>query len=435
MQHSSPAQSANHAEQLSERVKSLKLPRTPSRRSTNWIPWLLTVVFASTSLYLSLRSTSPEGQQSLKHSNQDGSSAEVLNPGNTSSQESQPSGIGNSSGRENSSASKILLESKGWVIPQQQILVSPQVSGRVVQLNFEEGQRVQQGEVLAVLDDTEYKAEYERALADVKVAQERLTEALEGNRPEEISQAEAELEEAKAQLAQAESVLKRRRELFERGILTAQELEDAVSQHDALKARVNRLSAALILMRAGPRIERKRQAEAELQRAQAELVRAKWRLDNTIIYAPIDGTILKKNAELGNLVNPIAFNGSFSLCEMADLTRLEVELNIQERDISRIFKGQFCRIRADALPEMSYEGYVSRRLPIADRAKSAIPVRVRIIIPPDDEGRYLIPEMGATVTFYSNMYGSEPNTLAPQAADHGAPDTKFVKSLSPQDNP
>ena len=64
---------------------------------------------------------------------------------------------------------------------------------------------------------------------------------------------------------------------------------------------------------------------------------------NCTIRAPISGTILKKNAEEGNIVNPIAFNGSFSLCDMADLSDLEVDLSIQERDIARIFPGQKCK--------------------------------------------------------------------------------------------
>lgn len=127
--------------------------------------------------------------------------------------------------------------------------------------------------------------------------------------------------------------------------------------------------------------------------------KAEWRLNNCTIVAPISGTILKKNAEKGNIVNPIAFNGSFSLCELANLADLEVELLIQERDISKVFKDQECKIRAEAYPEREYKGFVSRLMPIADRAKGAIPVRVKISIPAEEEGVYLKPEMGAVVSF------------------------------------
>ena len=94
--------------------------------------------------------------------------------------------------------------------------------------------------------------------------------------------------------------------------------------------------------------------------------------------APISGTILKKNAEEGSLVNPIAMQGFFSLCEMADLSDLEVELTIQERDISKISKGQKCQGSGRGLSRRVYEGYVSRLMPTADRAKGAIPVRVKV---------------------------------------------------------
>jgi multidrug resistance efflux pump len=129
------------------------------------------------------------------------------------------------------------------------------------------------------------------------------------------------------------------------------------------------------------------------------LAKAEWRLGNCIIRAPISGTILKKNAEEGNIVNPIAFNGSFSLCDMADLSDLEVDLTIQERDISKVFKGQKCKVRAEAFPDRVYDGYVSRLMPIADRAKGAIPVRVKVTVPAEEEGVYLKPEMGALVSF------------------------------------
>jgi HlyD family secretion protein len=157
------------------------------------------------------------------------------------------------------------------------------------------------------------------------------------------------------------------------------------------------------LMRIGPREERKEQARAELKQAEAELAKAEWRLGNCTIRAPISGTILKKNAEEGNIVNPIAFNGSYSLCDMADLSDLEIDLNIQERDISRVRQGQECRVRAEAYPERVYDGVVDRLMPIADRAKGAVPVRVKVTVPQDEEGVYLKPEMGAIVTFLNRQ--------------------------------
>ena len=143
--------------------------------------------------------------------------------------------------------------------------------------------------------------------------------------------------------------------------------------------------------------------------------KAKWKLDNCRIVAPIKGTILRKNAEKGNNVNPIAQVGTTSLCEMADLSDLEVELNIPERDIAVIRVGQRCSVRADAWPDRVYSGVVSRLMPIADRAKAAVPVRVKVTVPADEEGVYLKPEMNAKVVFLNGPLVAEPKSNQPDS--------------------
>src|SRR5262249_40556454 len=132
---------------------------------------------------------------------------------------------------------------------------------------------------------------------------------------------------------------------------------------------------------------------------EADLAKTQWRLDQCQILAPVTGTILTKKAEKGNIVNPIAFNISASLCDMADLADLEVDLSIQERDIAKVFAGQRCTVYAEPYRERMYDGVVSRLMPIADRAKGAVPVRVKLSVPKEEEGRYLKPEMGAVVSF------------------------------------
>src|SRR6516225_7577052 len=105
----------------------------------------------------------------------------------------------------------------------------------------------------------------------------------------------------------------------------------------------------------GARIEKIEAAWAEIEQAEADLDKAKWRLDNCTIRAPVSGTILTKKAEIGNLVNSLAFAGSLNLCEMADLSDLEVELSVEERDIAKVVKDQRCIVRAEAYPERVYE--------------------------------------------------------------------------------
>lgn len=301
------------------------------------------------------------------------------------------------------SKSEIALESKGYIVPAHQILVSPKVSGMILSLNIEEGRRVNKGDVLAILEAVDYDADVARAEATVRLAEERLREMENGNRPEEVQQAQAELAETEAQLKQLELEWKRMVDLRRNASISQQELEQAESSYEVMRQRAQRLSFRVKLLQLGERVERREMGRFELAQAQADLAKARWRQGNCTIRAPISGTILKKNAEEGNIVNPVAFNGSFSLCEMADLADLEVELDIQERDIGAVKVGQLCRVRNDAYPDRVYEGMVDRLMPIADRAKAAVPVRVKLRIPPEEEGVYLKPQMGAVVTFLNKM--------------------------------
>jgi multidrug resistance efflux pump len=277
--------------------------------------------------------------------------------------------------------------------------VSPEVSGRIIKLDVLEGQRVRAGQVLGEIESVQYTADLARAQATLELARQRLLELERGNRPEEIKQAEAELAELQAQLPSLEADWQRSQQLRQTRSISAQDYESAESLYRAMLRRIEKLKYALTLMQLGPRAERIAAARAEVEQADADLRKARWRLDNCLIRAPISGTILRKNAEQGNVVNPVAFNGSFSLCEMADLSNLEVELNIQERDVAKVFAGQACQVRAEAYPERVYQGVVSRLMPIADRAKGAVPVRVKLTVPAEEEGVYLKPEMGAEVVF------------------------------------
>lgn len=380
---------------LKDRVQSLRLP--PPGQSTGAgtkLPWLLLLGMTCVAGYL-LVMGSPIANSNGPTTKASGEAvaAAVVQPKPPKAEAGPASGP--------------VVEAKGYIIPEQQILVSPQVSGRVIELNFEAGQRIEKGFILAVLDNTEYQAEFERVSGQLEAARENLAELREGSRPDEIKQVQADLAESQTNLEQAERDYKRAKDLLTNGFGNKQDFETAQSQYQMLRKRVDKLAATTQLMIDGPRPERKRAAEAQVRQAEAEVRRAKWRLDNCIIVAPISGTVLKKNAELGNLVNPVAFNGSFSLCDMADLSKLEVELSIQEREISKVKKGQRCRVQPEAYMERSYDGVVSRLMPIADRAKGAVPVRVRLKVPADEEGQYLRPEMGAIVKFYADLVDDE----------------------------
>lgn len=380
---------------LSERVRSLRLPEQTvgTGASSQKLPWFLCAALAIAVILLGyhvLKSQSGSGNANS------GTATPASGAQSTQSAASAPSPDG-----------EIVLESKGYIIPAHQILISPKVTGMIVSLHVQEGQRVTKEAVLARLESVDYEAELNRAKATLALAKERLRELENGNRPEEIQQARAELAEAEAQRVQLEAEWKRAQDLIKSNALPASDFEISESKYYAMVRRLERLRFALKLMEEGARKERRDAARAEVKQAEADVTKAQWRLDNCTIRAPITGTILKKNAEEGNIVNPIAFNGSYSICEMADLSDLEVDLTIQERDVSRVSKGQRCKVRAEAYPDRVYEGVVSRLMPIADRAKGAIPVRVKLTVPAEEEGVYLKPEMGATVSFFQVAEGQK----------------------------
>jgi len=382
-------------------VKSLQLPRTPARRGIPWRGVAAVAIPILVGLWL------VKGDE---WSGRVAPSASVPGKSTDNAVANQPSSSTSSASanRDPSTATPpvaasgdVVLESKGYVIPAHQILVSPKVTGMVKELKLVEGMTVKEGDILAILESDEFQADYDRTQANLELARQRLRELENGTRPDEIKQAEAELAEARAQLVDLEPNYRRAQELRQKNIVTEREVQTAESQYTATMRRVDRLQLGLALLREGPRIERIDAARAEVKQAEADLTKTAWRLGNCTIRAPVSGTILKKNAERGNIVNPMAFNGSFSLCELADLSDLEIDLSIQERDVSRVFTGQKCRIRAEAWPERSYEGFVSRLMPIADRAKGAIPVRVKVTVPAGEQGQFLKPEMSAVVSFFA----------------------------------
>ena len=293
-----------------------------------------------------------------------------------------------------------ILDCKGYILPVQRVLVSPKVGGMVVKLYIREGSRVKKGEVLAELEDVDYKADFLHAQAAVETAQQQLTEA-ETSQPKEIGQSEAEIERAKVELAQWKADFERSRELYLKHALSKVEYESSSTKFRAAEQHLRSMDYALGLMRLSL-CQKVATAHAQLEEARADLIKVRWRLENCMVRAPSDGTILRKNAEEGNLVFPVAFNDTFSLCELANLSELEVELAIQERDIGKVRPGQRCKVRTEAYPDRLYDGIVSRLMPIADRRLSTIPVRVRITVPQEDEGTYLKPEMIAVVSLLGN---------------------------------
>jgi multidrug resistance efflux pump len=387
----------NSSASLNDRVRSLQLTGQPAAKPrTAVLPWALSVIL--------LLTTAAFGYRAYRV----GTLAPSTTAPATSDGNSAPD-VSTTPAAPTASSGEVVLQAKGYVVPAHQVQVSPKVGGMIKELNkkFEEGQFFQEGEVLAWLETDDYQADYDHALAARGAAEQRYKESL-CNRPEEIEAARNELRESEATLRQLELDLRRSERLVGTTAQSPKEYEQAKFTYDAMKRRVDRLRFAYDLMKKGPREEKQKATLADWEAAKADVVRAKWRLDNCEIKAPISGHILTKKAEKGNVVNPLAFSISASLCEMANLGDLEIDLSVQERDIARVEKGQPCTIMPEAFQNhepfrqrhpRGYEGKVIRLMPIADRSKGAINVRVKVQIPQDEIGKVLKPEMSVLVSF------------------------------------
>jgi len=409
-------------ESLDSRVRSLKIAksdRMANQGGIAWFPWSLSILLAALSGWLLLRDPNLSqflGQQAsdstvstIADSAKSGSNASRSQTAIESNESAAQDALGDSSSSDSSRSASandlvgkntLVLEARGYVIAKHQVLVSPQVSGRILKLNIEEGRLVEKGDILAQVDETEYRADLEQMRGTLMRSQAELAELEAGARPQELASSTADLQEQEEIIKQFESQFVRLKEALKSNSVSLAEFEVAQSSFYSTKRRIEKLRQNLDMMREGPRKERIDVARAAVIQAEANFSKSQWRLDNCTIRAPISGTILKKNAEEGNLVNPIAFNGSFSVCDIADLSDLEIDLNIQERDVSKVFAGQTCEVRSEAYPKRVYKATVSRLMPIADRAKGAIPVRVAVRVPENEEGIYLKPEMSAVVVFY-----------------------------------
>jgi multidrug efflux pump subunit AcrA (membrane-fusion protein) len=363
---------------LSDRVRSLRLPDQSGRSpASSRLPWLLCLALAGISGYLGYRlSTAPQP------SDDDSAPAPTASASALSAGEAPPA-RGMTSG--------------GFIIPVRRVQVSPKVGGQAIRMFFVEGQFVKKGEPLAIIDPKKYEYAFRRMEAAAEQAKAEYEKAKNGWRAEEKNQAENSWREAIENRDQLKDELERLRRA--RNAASPEDLVKAESRLMQAGLRAQQLHEVFLMMKRGSRQEDIDKAYHSWKNAEAMRDDMKYDLDNTVVVAPVDGTILKKYAEEGNMVRPEAFsNGlSASLYDMANLKELEVDIDVPERDIELVHKNQRCEVWAEAFPKKIYGGYVSRLMPEATRSKASVYVRVRIEIPDDDD--LLRPEMRARVRF------------------------------------
>lgn len=298
-------------------------------------------------------------------------------------------------------AGDTVLNATGYVVAAHKIQVASKVVGKVAFIGVEKGDRVREGDVLVRLEDDEYRAQLQQARGQLQSLQARLAELEAGSRPEEIAVAQANLEQAKAELENARINLERTQKLVQEQVFAQQTLDDARALHRAREARVRSLERTFELVRIGPRREVIDAVRGQIEQARGAVAFAETQLANTIIRAPVTGTILERIVERGEFVTTgfVGDRGAKGfVVSLADLNDLEVELDVSQSDFNKLSGlGQKAQITVDAYPDRRWNGEIYQISPEADRQKATVQVKVKVSNP--DE--FLRPEMNATVAFLS----------------------------------
>ncbi|HVX67132.1 MAG TPA: efflux RND transporter periplasmic adaptor subunit [Bryobacteraceae bacterium] len=294
----------------------------------------------------------------------------------------------------------VILNATGYIVAAHKIEVGSKVMGKVAWIGVDKGDRVRQGQVLVRLEDEEYRAQLDQARGQYASLQAKLHELEAGSRPEEIAQAKADVEQARADLVNARVTLGRTRQLVAEKVLSPQALDDAQARFDSAEARVASLDRRYELARLGPRREQIDAARGQVLQAKGMMDFYQTQLSNTVIRAPVSGTILERAVEKGEFVTT-SFVGERGakgyVVSLADLNDLEVELDISQNDFAKLGPRQRGWVTTDAYPDRRYDGFIRQISPEANRQKATVQVKVKVVNP--DE--YLRPDMNASVGFYN----------------------------------
>lgn len=287
----------------------------------------------------------------------------------------------------------------GYIESRQQARIGARATGRIQDVRVEEGSKVAANDVLAVLEH----ADLDASLAAAEAAAARCR---------------SELEEQDVAIQRSRKDFERAEKAFAAKTMTAAEFDAEKFDYDAAVARRVSLEAALSL------------AEARIQEA-------RQLRENMFVRAPFAGTVISKDAELGESIMPGGMgeaSGRGSVVTIADLEHLEVDCDVKEDFISRVTTGQLAEISVDAVPDRRYRGTVRKVIPMGDRARATVKVRVAF----EDADQKLFPEMSATVYFLPEgqtqpTQQPAPRVFCPNDAIHSAADQTWVWIVDRED--
>ena len=318
-----------------------------------------------------------------------------------------------------------VLAAAGYIVAHHTIDVNSKVTGRIAWIGVEKGDKVKGGQVLVRLEDQEFRAQVQQARGTVAAADARLKQLEHGSRPEEIQQ-------SSANLANAKVTLDRTKTLAEQGVVSRQQLDDAQARYDAALQHMQSLEKSYTLAKIGPRSEEIENARGTLLQAQGQLAFAESQLEATQIRAPVSGTILQRTAEKGELVTAqfasAADSGGprGSVVSLADLSDLQVELDISQNDFARLGPKQRAVLTTDAYPDREYQGVIDEISPQANRQKATVQVKVKVLNPDS----YLRPDENANVRFLAeegkNQAQVSSGSVVPTAAVRDSDGKKIV---------
>lgn len=281
----------------------------------------------------------------------------------------------------NGNASPSVLDATGYVVARRMATVSAKVTGRVRDVRIEEGQRVEEGQVLATLDPVD--ADAQRALA-----------------ASQLNAAQSQIGSVQAQLKEAEANAARLGALVGQKLISRAQYEQSVAARDALRAQLATAQRNAQVARDGLRI-------------------ADNGVDNTVVRAPFSGVVIAKSAQPGEIVSPLSAGGGFTrtgIGTIVDMQSLEVEVEVGEAFIGRVKPGMPTETILNAYQDWKIPGKVIAIIPTADRGKATVKVRVGLDAKGDPR---IVPDMGARVGFLEDAkpaQAAKPGVLAPAAA-------------------
>ena len=275
-----------------------------------------------------------------------------------------------------------VLNASGYVTARRRATVSSKITGKVTEVDVEEGRSIVQGQVLARLDDSAPRAALALAQAQAEAARKAL-------------------EENQVRLAQARLAEKRAAQLLQEKIVSQQQLDDAKADADSIDAHIAALK------------EQIRVADQQIEVQQTDLT-------NYVIRAPFSGVAVTKDAQPGEMVSPVSAGGGFTrtgICTIVDMKSLEIEVDVNESYISRVRQGQDASAVLDAYPDWQIPSHVIAVIPTADRQKATVLVRLGF----NALDPRILPDMAIKVTFLREedkpaAAAAQPTTLAPTAA-------------------